>query len=239
MSTLLATIDESSPRYAGWRVVAGVLSRRAVLLGLRALRPRRLSDRTAPPARLADRAHFRPASPAFICSPPRWWCSSATPSRGSARDASCSTGACCFGSAVALLAFITALWQLYLVYLLMAVGAATMHVGAISTVVGLWFDSKRPLAISLALNGASSGGILITPALVLAIAAYGFSNAIARRDCADGRGAAAGHRVVDRPARRSRPRARPTPRPPPRDGPGGARCAARNSGAWRRRSRWR
>ncbi len=88
------------------------------------------------------------------------------------------TGAVCFGSAVTLLAFITALWQLYLVYLLMAVGAATMHVGAISTVVGLWFDSKRPLAISLALNGASSGGILVTPVLVLAIAHYGFSNAI-------------------------------------------------------------
>jgi len=87
-------------------------------------------------------------------------------------------GACCFSAAVALLAVIDALWQLYLVYLLMAVGAATMHVGAISTVVGLWFDGKRPLAISLALNGASSGGILITPALVLAIGAYGFEHAI-------------------------------------------------------------
>ena len=61
----------------------------------------------------------------------------------------------------------------------MAVGAATMHVGAITTVVGLWFDQKRPLAISLALNGASSGGILITPALVLAIASYGFTNVLA------------------------------------------------------------
>lgn len=88
------------------------------------------------------------------------------------------TGACCFGSAVAPLAFITALWQLYLVYLLMAVGAATMHVGAISTVVGLWFDKKRPLAISLALNGASSGGILVTPLMVLAITHYGFSNVV-------------------------------------------------------------
>jgi MFS family permease len=87
-------------------------------------------------------------------------------------------GACCFSAAVALFAIIDALWQLYLVYLLMAVGAATMHVGAISTVVGLWFDGKRPLAISLALNGASSGGILITPALVLAIGAYGFEHAI-------------------------------------------------------------
>jgi MFS family permease len=60
----------------------------------------------------------------------------------------------------------------------MAVGAASMHVGAITNVVGLWFDRQRGLALSLALNGASSGGILVTPVLVLAIAYYGFSNAI-------------------------------------------------------------
>jgi MFS family permease len=87
-------------------------------------------------------------------------------------------GACSFGSAVALLGVIDALWQLYLTYMLMAVGAASMHVGAISNVVGLWFDRKRALAISLALNGASSGGILVTPALVLAIAQFGFSSAM-------------------------------------------------------------
>ena len=60
----------------------------------------------------------------------------------------------------------------------MAVGAATMHVSSISNVVGLWFEQKRPLAISLALIGASSGGILVTPVLVLAIAHYGFSDAL-------------------------------------------------------------
>jgi MFS family permease len=87
-------------------------------------------------------------------------------------------GACCFGSAVALLSIIAELWQLYLAYLLMAVGAASMHVGAITNVVGLWFDRQRGLALSLALNGASSGGILVTPVLVLAIAHYGFPNAI-------------------------------------------------------------
>ena len=46
-------------------------------------------------------------------------------------------GAGCVGGGAALVAVITELWQLYLVYLLMAVGAATMHVGAISTVIGL------------------------------------------------------------------------------------------------------
>lgn len=60
----------------------------------------------------------------------------------------------------------------------MAVGAATMHVGAISTVIGLWFDRQRGLALSLALNGASTGGILITPILVLTIAYCGFVNAM-------------------------------------------------------------
>ena len=87
-------------------------------------------------------------------------------------------GGACFAVAVALIAVITELWQLYVAYLIMSVGAATMHVGSISNVVGLWFDRKRPLAISLALNGASSGGILITPALVLAIAHFGFANAM-------------------------------------------------------------
>ena len=87
-------------------------------------------------------------------------------------------GASSFGGAVALLSATNALWQLYLAYVLMAVGAATMHVGAISNVIGLWFEKKRALALSLALNGASSGGILVTPALVLAIAHFGFSRAM-------------------------------------------------------------
>ena len=87
-------------------------------------------------------------------------------------------GGGCFAVAVALLATITELWQLYAAYLIMSVGAATMHVGSISNVVGLWFDRRRGLAISLALNGASSGGILVTPVLVLAIAHFGFANAM-------------------------------------------------------------
>lgn len=87
-------------------------------------------------------------------------------------------GGCCFGIAVALLAVIAELWQLYVAYLIMAIGAASMHVGSISNVIGLWFDRRRGLALSLALNGASSGGILVTPLLVLAIAHYGFTAAM-------------------------------------------------------------
>src|SRR5262245_41956798 len=60
-------------------------------------------------------------------------------------------GAICFGGAVALLAIIAELWQLYIAYLFMAAGAASMHVGSISNVIGLWFSEKRALALSLAL----------------------------------------------------------------------------------------
>src|SRR6266699_489209 len=68
--------------------------------------------------------------------------------------------------------------QLYLVYLIMAVGSAAMHVGAITNVLGLWFDRQRGLAISLALNGASSGGIFVAPTLIVAIAETGFAAAM-------------------------------------------------------------
>src|SRR5260370_4216074 len=47
------------------------------------------------------------------------------------------TGTCCLGSAVALLAFIAAPWQLYLVYLIMAVGSAALHLRSIPKRLGL------------------------------------------------------------------------------------------------------
>jgi MFS family permease len=176
-TTLPAAIDESSPRYAGWRVVAacylaalccwgfGLYGHGVYLTELNRLHgwPTALIS--------AGITGFYLLTAALVV-----FVGDAIARFGPRRVML--TGACCFGSAVALLAVIDTLWQLYLVYALMAVGAATMHVGAISTVVGLWFDKKRPLAISLALNGASSGGIFITPPLVLAIAAYGYSNAL-------------------------------------------------------------
>ena len=103
-------------------------------------------------------------------------------------------GAACMGSAVALLAFITAPWQLFAAYLILATGAAAMHTGAITTIVGLWFDRQRGLAISLALNGASFGGILVTPALVIAIEAVRICDRHGRRRRDHGADGAAGRR---------------------------------------------
>ena len=140
------------------------------------------------------------------------------------------TGTCCLGSAVALLAFIVAPWQLYLVYLIMAVGSAAMHVGAITNVLGVWFDRQRGLAISLALNGASSGGIFVAPTLIVAIAATGFAAAMV--------GAAAVMAAIlipaiaigiDRPPIRPQTPAVFLPH-------GGSSCGASHSGVWPDRS---
>jgi MFS family permease len=87
-------------------------------------------------------------------------------------------GAACFGASIALLAMISAPWQLLAVYLLMSFGWSAMSVGAITNILGLWFDRRRGLAISLALTGASFGGIAIIPALVFVIEKVGFAAAM-------------------------------------------------------------
>lgn len=81
--------------------------------------------------------------------------------------------------AAALLGHIDEPWQLYAVYALLACGWAGTRLGAITTTLGLWFDRRRGMAISLALNGASFGGVAGVPLLVLAINQFGFAQAMA------------------------------------------------------------
>lgn len=69
-------------------------------------------------------------------------------------------------------------WQLYLADALLAFGWAGTSLGIITNTLGLWFDKKRGMAISLALNGASFGGIVGVPLLVAGIGTFGFSGAM-------------------------------------------------------------
>jgi MFS family permease len=172
-----APIDETSPRYAGWRVVAacfvvavfcwgfGLYGHGVYLVELQ-----RLHGWPAALISGAASAYYLLSASLVI------FIGDAVAQLGPRRVVL--SGGACMGAAVALLAFITTPWQLYAVYLLLATGAAAMHTGAITTILGLWFDRQRGLAISLALNGASFGGILITPVLVIAIEAVGFQAAM-------------------------------------------------------------
>jgi MFS family permease len=87
-------------------------------------------------------------------------------------------GAVSFALATAALPFIATPLHLFAVYLLMAVGWATMSVGAITNILGQWFEAKRGLAISLALNGASFSGVVVVPALVFLAGWAGFTAAM-------------------------------------------------------------
>jgi MFS family permease len=87
-------------------------------------------------------------------------------------------GALALAGSAAALPFITEPWQLFATYLVMAFAWATMSLGAINNILGLWFERKRGLAISLALNGASFGGVVIVPGLVFLTVAVGFTTAM-------------------------------------------------------------
>ena len=69
-------------------------------------------------------------------------------------------------------------WQLYLADALLAFGWAGTSLAVITNTLSLWFEQRRGMAISLALNGASFGGIVGVPLMVLAIGRFGFAGAM-------------------------------------------------------------
>jgi cyanate permease len=87
-------------------------------------------------------------------------------------------GVCCLALSTAALGRIDAPWQLYAVYVLMAFGWAGVSLGAITNTLGLWFTARRGMAISLALNGASCGGVFGVPILTAAIGSLGLATAL-------------------------------------------------------------
>ncbi len=87
-------------------------------------------------------------------------------------------GVCAMAAAALLIGRVTEPWQLYAADAVLAFGWAGTSIGVITNTLGLWFDQKRGMAISLALNGASFGGIIGVPLLVVAIGRFGFSGAM-------------------------------------------------------------
>ncbi len=83
-----------------------------------------------------------------------------------------------FAASMVLLACATELWQLYVAFTLMSLGWIGMGTVAIATIVSGWFEQRRGLAISLAFNGASCGGVVVTPLLVLLVERVGFTAAV-------------------------------------------------------------
>lgn len=88
-------------------------------------------------------------------------------------------GILAMGASVAVVGSVTAPWQLFGVYLLMAVGWASLSATALSATLMPWFERRRGLAVTLALTGASVGGMVLVPVLVHLIEGHGLRVATA------------------------------------------------------------
>jgi predicted MFS family arabinose efflux permease len=87
-------------------------------------------------------------------------------------------GVLALAAAAVLIGQVTEPWQLYAADAMLAFGWAGTSLGIITNTLGLWFDNRRGMAISLALNGASFGGIIGVPLLAAAIGRLGFADAM-------------------------------------------------------------
>ncbi|MBC9878629.1 MFS transporter [Bradyrhizobium sp. INPA01-394B] len=87
-------------------------------------------------------------------------------------------GLTALGASTALLGLMQAPWQLYVAYGLMSIGWTGMGSVVIATVLNTWFAERRGLALSLAFNGATFGGIILVPILLALSSSIGFSSAM-------------------------------------------------------------
>ncbi|UCF55643.1 MAG: MFS transporter [Bradyrhizobium sp.] len=87
-------------------------------------------------------------------------------------------GLSALGASTVLLALMQTPWQLYLAYALMSVGWTGMGIVVIATVLNSWFERRRGLALSLAFNGATCGGIVLVPLLLSLTGSIGFRSAM-------------------------------------------------------------
>jgi predicted MFS family arabinose efflux permease len=74
---------------------------------------------------------------------------------------------------------VTQPWHLYPAFLVMSVGWGAMSGAAINIILAPWFERRRGLAVSIAFNGATLGGVIVAPALIPLIAAVGVTAALA------------------------------------------------------------
>ena len=173
----VVAVDETSPHYAGWRIVAvcflvatfgwafGFYGQSVYLAELHRLH--------GWPASLISGATtffylFGAGLVVFVAEAVR---------KFGARNCLIA-GTLAMAAAAIALGEVATPWQLYLANAVLAFGWAGTSLAIITNTLSLWFDRKRGMAISLALNGASFGGIAGVPLLVIAIAHFGFATAM-------------------------------------------------------------
>jgi MFS family permease len=87
-------------------------------------------------------------------------------------------GSVIIGAGFVLLSLINSVWQLYVIYFLMALGFSCTSLVPINTVITNWFIRKRGFAMSLTNTGLSAGGIILVPLGSYLIARWGLAIAL-------------------------------------------------------------
>jgi MFS family permease len=87
-------------------------------------------------------------------------------------------GSVAMAAGLAALSVVTQPWQLYPVLLVMSVGWGSMSGAAINIILAPWFQRRRGLAVSIAFNGATLGGVIVAPTLIPLIGVVGFTLAL-------------------------------------------------------------
>src|SRR3954466_14453783 len=172
-----SAVDEGSPHYAGWRVVLTCFLAALFLFGFglygHGVYVAELQRLRGWPAALISGA----STLSFLISNITATFTSELVARLGPKRLML-LGVAALGASTTLLAFVTEPWQLSAAFILMSLGWIGMGTVVIATVVSFWFVHRRGLAISLAFNGASCGGVIVAPLLVLLVGQIGFTAAM-------------------------------------------------------------
>lgn len=87
-------------------------------------------------------------------------------------------GSVTFGAGLICLSFIQTVWQLYVIYFIMALGFSCTSLVPANTLITNWFIRKRGFALSLTNTGLSVGGIVMVPFASHIITGWGLKVAL-------------------------------------------------------------
>src|SRR4051812_20762665 len=175
--TVAADVQESSLRYPGWRAVVAAFMVALFIFGfglyghaVYLAELQRLHGWSTGLISAASTLSFLLGSLLAI------FTSDVMTRLGAGRFILC--GIVALAASMTWLAFAQAPWELYAAYLLLACAWMGMGTVVITTLASSRFDRRRGLALSIAFNGATCGGIIVAPALVFLVERIGFTKAM-------------------------------------------------------------
>jgi MFS family permease len=87
-------------------------------------------------------------------------------------------GALMLAAGIAAMGQVAAIWQLYVAFMLIGLGYACLSLTGLTAAIGPWFERHQGRSIAIALMGASIGGMVVVPLLVVSIDRFGFTPAM-------------------------------------------------------------